>query len=162
MEGRSLLRVKGKSTLTSSGDGRQGCRSVVTLAGESLEAIFHLTVQLSWVPETSLASSGIRQVDADAIVSVIRSLRVGPGDWGGSKLDIVREGNGRPDEPSGFGVEPGEALGQATIRMSESMLDDWRIGLEFTVTSWLGERELFLRTGYHLVEAQEVISKLSF
>jgi hypothetical protein len=148
--------------LTISDDGRRSSRSIVTLAGESLEAIFQLTVQLSWVPEATLASSGIRQVDADAIVSVIRSLREGPGGWGRSELDIAMKGNDRPDESSEFSVEPGESPGQATIQMSESTLDDWRIGLQFTVASWLGERELFLRTGYQCTEAQEAIGKLGF
>lgn len=134
----------------------------ILLASDWLQAIFHLTVELSLLPVDFLAKHGLRQADVDGLIAILRSAREGVGELGNVQLDIIKKDAEGRDDVLAPNFDRTEHPGKMTVEMTESMVDAWRNALEFTVTSWLGERELFLRTGYRTEEARGAIRRLRF
>ncbi|HTU08947.1 MAG TPA: hypothetical protein VMG13_25600 [Trebonia sp.] len=134
----------------------------ILLSSERLQVIFHLTVELSLLPGDLLAKYGLRQSDVDGLVAILRPMRERVGELGNMRLGIIKKDLEGWDGIMAPNFDSTGHADKMTVEMTESMVGAWRNALESTVTSWLGERELFLRTGYSMEEAYEAIGRLRF
>ncbi len=134
----------------------------ILLACDQLQAIFHLTVELSLLSGEFLTKHGLRQADVDTLVAILWPMSERADELGNVQLGIIKKDAGGWGDVMAPNFDETGHPGTMTVDMTESMVDAWRNALGFTVTSWLGERELFLRTGYRMAEAREAIERLRF
>ena|SRR5208282_3910668 len=134
----------------------------IVLEWEQFEVVFQLTVQMSWLPHERLSDYNLAQSEVERLVNIVRGL--GPSRGVSSHVRFAVLDAKRADWLAGSVPAPRfeeEDLGVvAVVALPACVVSDWANALEFVAFSWLGDRELFLRTGFHSGEARAAIDLL--
>jgi len=134
----------------------------IVLEWEQFEVVFQLTVQMSWLPHERLSDYSLAQSEVERLVNIVRVLGPSRSVYNYVRFDVLNAE--RADWLTGSLPAPHfeeEDLGVvAVVALPACVVSDWANALEFVAFSWLGDRELFLRTGFHSGEARDAIDLL--
>ena len=133
----------------------------IKIASAEFAVVRQLTHELPNMPPERLSSNGFSNSDMAYLSSMMRAFRRISDQYAQVRFDIVdMEGAGPCDDFSPevhVEVCGSEVVAVAALR--REVASRWPNALDF-VTSWLGDRELFLRTGFQSGEAREAIDLL--
>jgi hypothetical protein len=134
----------------------------VLLDWEQFEAVFQLTVQMSWLPHERLSDYKLAQSEVDRLVDIVRGLRRSSGASNHVRFDVVdaEQAGWLAGSLLATRLEERDLGVVAVAVLPARVISEWASALEYVSSSWLGDRELFLRTGFHLSEAREAIDLL--
>jgi hypothetical protein len=132
------------------------------LEWEQFEVVFQLTVQMSWLPRERLSDYSLAQSEVERLANIVRGLRSSSAVSNYVRFDVLdaeRTDLFTVSLPASH-LEDGNLGVVAVAVVPARVVFDWANALEFFAFSWLGDRELFLRTGFHSGEAREAIDLL--
>jgi hypothetical protein len=149
------------SSSASADEGDRSRRRQIILGPEQFEVIFQVTHQLPNYQEERLISEGMSPHGLDLLVELLGFLR-GPAE-SSSRVRIWVAEVSDVDPLATIALEAGseslEGEWVAVGRLPEAVAVVWQPLLRFVVSS-MGERELFLRTGYRADEIDAAIDAL--
>jgi hypothetical protein len=133
----------------------------IILSSEEFEVIFQVTHQLPNCPEERLSREGMSPEKVDLLIEIINSLRSLAESSSKVRIQVVDAATVDPLATSTLESASQDAGSEweAVGRLPESLASVWQSLLKFVV-SWLGKRELFLRTGHTLNEVSAAIDAL--
>jgi hypothetical protein len=133
----------------------------ITIASAEFTVVLQLTHELPNMPPERLSANGFSNLDVEYLSGMMRAFRRISDQYAQVRFDIVdMEGAGPCDDlSSNVHVEVCGSEVVAVAALRREVASRWPNALDF-VTSWLGDRELFLRTGFQLGEAREAIDLL--
>lgn len=133
----------------------------MTIEPAQFAVVGQLTFELPNMPPDRLSAYGLSGADVKYLTSIMRAFRRIDDRYTQARFDIVdtedislRDGR----SPEVYIEAHGSEL-VAVAALRRQVATGWADALDF-VTSWLGDRELFLRTGFHSGEARQAIVSL--
>jgi hypothetical protein len=133
----------------------------MTIERAQFAAVCQLTFELPNMPLDRLSAYGLSGADVKYLTSIMRAFRRIDDEYNQARFDIVdtEDISLRDDSSPEVHIEVHgiELVAVAVLRRQVAV--GWAGALDF-VTSWLGDRELFLRTGFHSSEARQAIISL--
>lgn len=161
MEGQFSRQQKVTNTSKDSGSILDSMKDSTMITSAEFAVVRQLTHELPNMPPERLSAYGFSNSDVEYLGGMMRALRRINEQYYQVRFDLIdSEGVGLRGDPSpdvhieGYGSEM-----IVVVALRREVASRWPHALDF-VTSWLGDRELFLRTGFHSGEAREAIDLL--
>jgi hypothetical protein len=130
----------------------------ITITLSQFAVIGQLTYELPNMPPDRLSAYGLSDSDVEYLTSMMRAFRRIDDQYAQARFDIV-DTEDASLRGGRFGEVHIEAHGSelvAVATLRREVAAGWAEALDFVI-SWLGDRELFLRTGFHSGEARQAI-----
>jgi hypothetical protein len=133
----------------------------IAIASAQFAVICQLTHEFPNMPPERLSAYGFSNSDVEYLTSMMRAFRRLADRYAQVRFDVIdMEGAGlRDHRSSDVNIEACGSEFVAVAALPREVASRWPHALDF-VASWLGDRELFLRTGFHSGEAHEAIDLL--
>jgi hypothetical protein len=133
----------------------------IVIASAQFAVVRQLTHELPNMPPERLSAYGFPNSDVEYLSSMMRAFRELTDHYAQVRFDVVdMEGTSlRGDRSPDVHIEGCGSELVAVAELRREVASRWPHALDF-VTSWLGDRELFLRTGFRPDEAREAIDLL--
>jgi hypothetical protein len=133
----------------------------IILSREQFEAIYQVTIELRNYQEERLIREGMTAQKLDTLTDLVRSLREPAEQSSKVRIHVVESPIFDALATSGLEAELDESQTEweAVGQLPEAIAVTWQSLLRFVVSS-LGDREIFLRTGYDANEVSDAISAL--
>ena len=133
----------------------------MTIEPAQFAVVGQLTFELPNMPPDRLSAYGLSGADVKYLTSIVRAFRRIDNEYTQTRFDIVdtEDMSLRDGRPPEVHIEAHGSELVAVAAMRRQVAAGWADALDF-VTSWLGDRELFLRTGFHSGKARQAIVSL--
>lgn len=131
--------------------------SALRLSSDDFEVIFQVTKELHSLPAERLAQIGYSVGQGDELLAALRGVRIQAKDASIVEIDFADlDGKGAPPTTSGQSRADTNDGPTANVQLTipRAMASKWQ-ALTTAIVHTLGERELFLRTGYRVEEVQD-------
>jgi hypothetical protein len=130
----------------------------ITITPAQFAVVGQLTYELPNMPPDRLSAYGLSKVDVEYLTSMMRAFRRIDEQYAQARFDIVdtEDASLRGGRSADVHIEAHGNELVAVVALRREVAAGWSDALD-SVTSWLGDRELFLRTGFHSGEAREAI-----
>lgn len=131
----------------------------ITVASAEFAVVRQLTHELPNMPPRHLSAQGFSSSNVEYLSSMMRAFRRIDDQYAQVRFDVVdTEGSGLRGDPD-VRIEARGSEVVAVATLGREVASRWPHALDFVI-SWLGDRELFLRTGFNSGEAREAINLL--